>query len=199
MELQVRSKQDSQNSKIFLWELIHMHTSVGGSPNKIYTLANRYEDTRQMFVKRIQTLIRESIRQIPVKRPLTEPSTSSSSSTTSSNSTSSSATLSSRSNRPNSNTTLNRYSCLNDETNKIEESTNKISIPLSPVWKPRLISQSSVDSDGKLSSTSSRPNSAKRHIQFKLPKNTYGNNEFGHHLNIEPYLVMTSNNESTDC
>ena len=196
MELQVRSKQDSQNSKAFLWELIHMHTSVGGSPNKIYTLANRYEDTRQMFVKRIQTLIRESIRQIPIKRPLTEPSaTSSSSSTTSSNSTSSSATLSSRSNRPTS-YTLNRNSCLSEGANKIEELTNKI--PSSPVWKPRLISQSSVDSEGKLSLTSSRPNSAKRHIQFKLPKN-YGNNELGHHLNIEPYLVMTSNNESTDC
>ena len=196
MELQVRSKQDNPNSKVFLWDLIHMHTSVGGSPNKIYTLANRYEDTRQMFVKRIQALIRESIRQIPVKRPITqissEPSSSSSSSTTSSTSTSSSAALSSNSTRPSSGPTTNRNSYLSDET-------NKIAVPSSPVWKPRLISQSSVDSEGRI--LPSRPSSAKRHIQFKLPKNTYngGNTEFGHHLNIEPYLVMTTNNESTDC
>jgi hypothetical protein len=40
MELQVRNNQSS-DSNLFMWDLIHMHTSIGGSPYKIYTLANR--------------------------------------------------------------------------------------------------------------------------------------------------------------
>lgn len=200
MELQVRNYPNEQNtSGMFTWDLIHMHTSIGGSPAKIYTLANRCQETKMIFVKRIRSLIQESVRDISFKTVISP---------------SPQIRVITRIKGESSNKQMsyfNRYSCIIDHSElaaaKYSPSSwteNSSSQPDSPIWKPRNFTSATTttNTDNSSETTASDTSESKRkhrYIQYKVPKSPQFYDDPEVPSNLRNYFYMNSNNDSTEC
>ena len=170
----------------------------------------RHDDTKMMFVKRIQGLIRESIRQINVRKSVNM-------NVTTNDVTKNRISAYEEKNDKKSDY-INRYSCQSDgpspnishlnsnNNNNNNHNPPTRTVPDSPVWKPRMImTQSSYNESSSSTSSSSQQKAkdvndqrTKRHIQFKLPKNSF--NELGSaNSKVDSSYVVVTNMESTDC